>query len=74
MEAAMSKAGIDVSSIPRQHFYELPEIDYALIARGYGVPSTRVVDEDQMEEAMDRMLGASGPFLIDLVLTPESRV
>lgn len=69
MDFALAKKNIDSKSIPRQHYYELPGIDYVKIGEGYGVPGMKVEREDEIEEAIDRMLNANGPFLIDLILT-----
>lgn len=68
MDAALTEHGIDPTSVPRRHYYELSNIDYVAIAKGYGVPGTTVTNDEQIEEAVDRMLAAKGPFLIDLVL------
>lgn len=48
---------------------EVENVDYVKIAEGYGVPGSRVTDENQLQEAVDRLLRFDGPFLIDLVLT-----
>lgn len=69
MNDALTKGGIDPNSRPRPHYYELPGVDYVKIAEGYGVPEMTVEHQDQIEEAIDQMLNAKGPFVIDIVLT-----
>lgn len=71
MDAALIDQHIDRATIPNPHYYELPAIDYVSVAQGYGVPGMRVDREGQVAEAIDRMLAADGPFLIDLVLKRE---
>lgn len=48
-----------------------PEIRFAEISMGLGVPATRVERPDQIGPAIDRMLSHNGPFLIDLAITDE---
>ncbi|MBI3944417.1 MAG: biosynthetic-type acetolactate synthase large subunit [Armatimonadetes bacterium] len=43
-----------------------PHIDFALIARGFGVPSACVSDPADLEGALDRALSAPGPFLLEV--------
>ncbi len=69
MDAALRARGIDIDSVPRRHYYEIPSVDYVKVAEGYGVPGMRVEREEQMDEAIGTMLNSQGPFLIDLVQT-----
>nr|VFK33572.1 MAG: Acetolactate synthase large subunit [Candidatus Kentron sp. MB]VFK76696.1 MAG: Acetolactate synthase large subunit [Candidatus Kentron sp. MB] len=68
MDATMRKHGIEPASVPNPHFFELPGIDYVKIGQGYGVPGMRVEKEDDLKQAVDRLVEFNGPFLIDLVL------
>jgi benzoylformate decarboxylase len=49
-----------------------PDIDYVSLAKGLGVPGTRVTQPWEMPEAIAAMLAHDGPYLIDLIL--EDRV
>ncbi|MGA8157389.1 MAG: thiamine pyrophosphate-binding protein [Rhodoplanes sp.] len=49
-----------------------PDIDYVSLAKGLGVPGTRVTQPGEMPEAIAAMLAHDGPYLIDLIL--EDRV
>ena len=69
MNFALEQQGIDVSTVPRRHYYETPGIDYVSIAEGYGVPGMRVDREEMLEDAVREMLRAEGPFLLELVLS-----
>lgn len=73
INAALTGRQIDHTTIPNPHYYDLPAIDYVSIGQGYGVPGMRVEKEKQMAEAIDRMIAAEGPFLIDLVLQSKQR-
>lgn len=71
MNNALKNRGINSDSIPRQHYYELPGINYVQIANGYGVKGKKVERVDQLEAAINEMLETNQPFLIDLILTEE---
>ncbi|KAB8178322.1 thiamine pyrophosphate-binding protein [Microbispora catharanthi] len=43
-----------------------PEIDFPALARSMGVEAVRVDKPAQVERAVERMLSAPGPFLVDL--------
>jgi acetolactate synthase-1/2/3 large subunit len=45
-----------------------PEIDFAALARGLGVPATRVATAEEFTVALEGALAADGPVLIDAVL------
>ncbi len=45
-----------------------PPIHFADLARAMGVPSVRVEKPWEIKAAIEQMLAAPGPFLIDLVL------
>jgi acetolactate synthase-1/2/3 large subunit len=42
-----------------------PTIDFTSIAKGFGVPSTRVTDTDELTRAFKRALAEPGPHLIE---------
>lgn len=48
-----------------------PLLDFVAIAKSYGIPGERVERQDQIAEAVGRMLAANGPYLIDLVVPEE---
>ncbi|GAA0384171.1 thiamine pyrophosphate-binding protein [Microbispora corallina] len=43
-----------------------PEIDFPALARSMGVDAVRVDKPEQVDRAVERMLAAPGPFLVDL--------
>ena len=49
-----------------------PRIDFVGLARSMGVDGTRVESPEEIGPAIDRMLGAKGAFLVDLVLENET--
>src|SRR3954451_14774108 len=49
---------------------DLPELDCAAVAAGYGVPSRRVSRRDELREALAAAIGASGPQLVEVEATP----
>ena len=49
-----------------------PTLDFAHIARGFGVQSARIETADQIAPAIERALAHPGPFVLDVLL--ESNV
>jgi acetolactate synthase-1/2/3 large subunit len=45
-----------------------PELDFAAIAQGMGVPSIRARTVGELTDALARSMAEAGPFLIDAVL------
>lgn len=68
MNFALKQRGIDLSTVPRKHYYEISGVDYVSIAKGYGVPGMRVDQEEKLDEGISKMLSADGPYLLELVL------
>jgi benzoylformate decarboxylase len=48
-----------------------PEIGFCEIARGLGTTATRVEKPEDAEAAVDLLLGASGPSLLDVLVDPD---
>jgi benzoylformate decarboxylase len=48
-----------------------PDIDFATMARGMGVPGVRVEKPEQIGPAIEQMLSTEGPFLVDLVVSSD---
>lgn len=46
------------------------DIDYALVAEGFGIRSVRVEEPDQLQEALTLAFGHQGPTLIDVRVNP----
>lgn len=64
-------------SIPQHDFpmsFDLsyPQLHFAEIAKGMGVPSLRVEKPWEIASAVQQMLAAPGPFLVDLVLESDT--
>jgi thiamine pyrophosphate-dependent acetolactate synthase large subunit-like protein len=64
--------GIEKHEFPLPFDISFPALHFAQIAASMGVESVRVESQDQIEDAINRMLASKGPFLIDLVLKSES--
>ena len=48
-----------------------PDLDFAALAKGMGVPAARAATADELVTALDRGLTEPGPFLVDAVLPPR---
>lgn len=48
---------------------DLPDLDFVALARGQGLPATRVNDPSQLADNLRAALTATGPCLIELVVT-----
>ena len=42
--------------------------DFVAIAKGFGVPSRRVIDPTELRDAIREMLDSPGPFLLDVIV------
>ena len=45
-----------------------PEVDFAAIARGFGVAAEQVSKPDQIKPALDRAFGSGKPYLLDVLI------
>lgn len=45
--------------------------DFGIIAEAYGIPHMRLASTEAAGEAVDRMLGNGGPFVLECVIDPE---
>src|SRR4051812_3133206 len=48
-----------------------PDLDFAEVAKGMGVPAARATTADELVTALERGLTEPGPFLVDAVLPPR---
>jgi acetolactate synthase I/II/III large subunit len=48
-----------------------PDLDFAALAEGMGVPAARATTADEVVTALERGLAEPGPFLVDAVLPPR---
>jgi len=60
-------SGTAAHPLPRSFDLSKPEIGFVELARGLGVEATRVERPDQVAAAVDRLLAADAPFLVDIV-------
>jgi benzoylformate decarboxylase len=49
---------------------DLPALDVAAVAEGYGVPSKRAEGADELEAALSESLGSAGPSLVEVGVAP----
>ena len=67
-----AERGITDRPLPLSFDLSKPTLDFAHLARGFGVQSARVETSDQILPAIERALANPGPFVIDVLL--ESNV
>jgi acetolactate synthase-1/2/3 large subunit len=53
---------------------ELINPDFQTIAKGYFVPSLRITERDNLDDAIKQMVDAEGPFLLEVVVEKEGNV
>ncbi|HET6831024.1 MAG TPA: benzoylformate decarboxylase [Solirubrobacterales bacterium] len=49
---------------------DLPALDVAAVAAGYGVPAQRVEDGEELEAALAERIGSGGPSLVEVGVAP----
>jgi len=60
--------GVDSNDFPASFDIREPAVDYVSLAKGLGVPGTRVTQPAEIAPAVRQMLAHDGPFLIELML------
>ena len=58
----------------RYSFTPMVNPDYMLIAKAYGIPSRRVMDREELQDAVREMLATDGPFLLEACVIEEGNV
>ena len=58
----------------RYSFTPMMNPDYMLIAAAYGIPSRRVMDRLELNDAIREMLKTDGPFLLETCVVEEGKV
>jgi acetolactate synthase-1/2/3 large subunit len=48
--------------------------DFVKIGQAYGIPSRRVSERDDLQAAIDEMLAAEGPYLLEVKVEKEENV
>ena len=49
----------------RYSFTRLHNPDFQMVAGAYGIPSARVTSIDELDDAIEKMLSADGPFFLE---------
>ena len=58
----------------RYSFTPMMNPDYMQIAAAYGIRSRRVIEREELDEAIREMLEAEGPFLLEACVVEEGNV
>ncbi|MCD8236866.1 MAG: biosynthetic-type acetolactate synthase large subunit [Prevotellaceae bacterium] len=58
----------------RYSFTPMTNPDYELIAKAYGIPVQTVVNREELDEAVRRMLATPGPYLLQCAVLEEDNV
>lgn len=58
----------------RYSFVELQNPDFVAISKGFGVDGEKVNTRDELEQALDRMLKATTPYLLDITVLKQHNV
>jgi len=58
----------------RYSFVHMDNPDFNKIADGYGIPNELIKERKDLSKALDRMLKAKGPYLLDIYVKKEENV
>jgi len=58
----------------RYSFTEMSNPDFVKVAEAFGIPSRKVTERGDLGEAINEMLAAEGPFLLEAVVEKEENV
>lgn len=53
---------------------ELVNPDFVAIAGGFKIPAKKVVKREELQKALETLLSASGPYLLDIEIEKEGNV
>lgn len=53
---------------------DLDNIDFIAFAQACGVEAIRVQEQDELDDALDKLMGASGPMILDVQVDPEELI
>src|SRR4051794_2135714 len=69
-EYAILKWFAEVEQVAGAPGLDLPKLDVAAVAEGYGVNATRVKDRDEVRDSLSKSLASSQPELIEVPVEP----
>jgi benzoylformate decarboxylase len=69
-EYAILKWFADVEEVKGAPGLELPALEVAKVAEGYGVSSKAVAGRDELQDALEAAIGSSAPELVEVAVTP----
>ncbi|MBO7578588.1 MAG: biosynthetic-type acetolactate synthase large subunit [Prevotella sp.] len=58
----------------RKSFTRMMNPCYELIAKGYGIPYTAVVDRKDLKSAIEKMLSTAGPFILECAILEDDDI
>ena len=58
----------------RYSFTHLVNPDFQMVAQAYGIPSVKVTSLEDLDEAIEKMLVAEGPFLLEACVEQEENI
>jgi benzoylformate decarboxylase len=69
-EYAILKWFADVEEVKGAPGLDLPALEVAKVAEGYGVSSKTVAGRDELQDALEAAIGSSAPELVEVAVTP----
>jgi benzoylformate decarboxylase len=57
----------EVLHVPDADYLDIPQIDITTVARGYGIPATRVDTLDELSDFVAHSTDAAGPRLVEIL-------
>jgi acetolactate synthase-1/2/3 large subunit len=64
----------DMFWLRRKSFTKMMNPNYELIAQGYGIPYQAVVDRQDLQAAIAKMLATDGPYILECAIFEEDNV
>jgi benzoylformate decarboxylase len=69
-EYAILKWFAEVEEVKGAPGLDLPALEVAKVAEGYGVSSKAVAGRDELQDALEAAIGSSAPELVEVAVTP----
>ena len=53
---------------------EMVNPDFVMLSKAYGIPTQRIAERNDLKEALETMLAAKGPYVLEIMIEKEANV
>lgn len=71
MSPVSGRICFSIKDMPRT---ELVNPDFVMISKAYNIPAKKVVEREDLKDALSEMIEAKGPYLLEIIVQKEGNV